>query len=142
MNHPILDSLFTSVPMIVVAVGAMVAACVLWRRAPLSSLLVVVACITSIGLLITFPFAYKAAQHLFATDAESAARIRRAFGMGWSMARATYLILLVIAVYAGRQRSEERRAEQQPASPNPAVASPVQTGGHCRGAGEPERWAD
>jgi NADH:ubiquinone oxidoreductase subunit 5 (subunit L)/multisubunit Na+/H+ antiporter MnhA subunit len=112
MNHPILDSLFTSVPMIVVALGALVTAIVLWRKAPLSSLLVVIACITSIGLLIIYPFAYKAAQHLFATDAESSARIRTVFGVCWSIARATYLILLVIAVYAGRQHHEEERAEQ------------------------------
>jgi hypothetical protein len=106
MSHPILDSLFTSVPMIVVALGAMLAAIILWRRAPLSSLLVIIVCTTSIALIIAYPFAYEAVVHLFATDAESAARIRTAFTLGWSIARASYLILFVVAVYAGRKNHE------------------------------------
>jgi hypothetical protein len=110
MNHPILDSLFTSVPMILVALGAMVTAFVFWRRAPLSSLLVTIACISSIGLMIVYPFAYKAVEHSFVTDAESHARIRTAFGLGWSFARSAYLILLVIAVYAGRKNHEDHPA--------------------------------
>ena len=107
MSHPILDSLFTSIPMIVVALAAMVAAIILWRRAPLSSLLVIIACITSIALIIAYPFAYKAMQHLFVTDAQSDARIRMLFGAGWSIARSTYLVLFVIAVYAGRKNHEK-----------------------------------
>ena len=108
MNHPILDSLFTSVPMIVVALGAIVTAFVLWRRAPFSSLLVVIACISSIALIIAYPFAYEAVVHLVATDAESVARIRTVFTLGWSIARATYLILFVVAVYAGRTNHENQ----------------------------------
>ena len=107
MNHPILDSLFNAMPMIVVALGAMVTAIILWRRAPLSSLLVIIACISTIVLLIVYPFAYKAVEHLFVTDAQSDARIRMIFGFGWSIARATYLVLLVIAVYAGRKNHEK-----------------------------------
>jgi glucan phosphoethanolaminetransferase (alkaline phosphatase superfamily) len=107
MNHPILDSLFNAVPMIVVALGAMVAAIILWRRAPLSSLLVIIACVSSIALLIVYPFAYKVAENLFVTDAQSDSRIRMIFGIGWSIARASYLVLLVIAVYVGRKNDEK-----------------------------------
>jgi hypothetical protein len=107
MSYPILDSLITSVPMIVVALGAMVAAIILWRRAPLSSLLVVIACISSIALMVVYPFAYKAMEHLFVTDARSDARIRVLFGIGWSIARAIYLVLFVIAIYAGRKDHEQ-----------------------------------
>jgi hypothetical protein len=102
MIRPILDSLFTSLPMIIVALGAIAAAFILWRRAPLSSLLVILASISSIALLIVYPFAYKAAQHFFATDPESNARITIVFGMAWSFVRSAYLIMLVVAVYAGR----------------------------------------
>jgi hypothetical protein len=83
-----------------------VTAFVLLRRAPLSSLLVVLACISSIVLIVVYPFAYEAVLHLFATDAQSVAAVRTVFGMGWSIVRATYLILLVIAVYAGRRSDE------------------------------------
>ena len=96
--------------MIVVALGAMVAAITLWRRAPLSSLLVIIACITSIALIIAYPFAYEAVVHLFATDAESVSRIRTVFTLGWSIARASYLILFVVAVYAGRKSHEVQPA--------------------------------
>jgi hypothetical protein len=104
MNHSILHSLFNSVPMIVVALGSMVATFVLWRRAPLSSLLIVIACISSLVLIIVYPFAYEAVVHLSGSDAPSVARINTAFGIGWSIARASYLILFVFAVYAGRKQ--------------------------------------
>jgi hypothetical protein len=107
MNHPILQNLFTAAPMMVVALGSIVTAVVLWRHAPLSSLLVILACGSSLALLIVYPFAYKAVVHLLAEDAQSLARINIAFGVGWSIARAVYLVLLVVAVYAGRKNSRE-----------------------------------
>ena len=107
INSAILTNLLTSLPMVIVALGSMVAALVLWRRAPLSSLLVVLACISSLALIIAYPFAYKAVVHLQAGDTQSLARIDNAFGLGWSIARAIYLILLVVAVYVGRKNSYE-----------------------------------
>jgi hypothetical protein len=103
MSGPILLSLFESAPMIAVAIGAVVTACVFWRRAPLSSVLVILGCILSVALLVSYPFAYKAVVHVWATDDQSLARINLAFSFGWSFFRAIYLILLVVAVYAGRK---------------------------------------
>jgi hypothetical protein len=103
MNHPILQQLFDEVPMIVVASASIVAAFVLWRRAPLSSLLLVLACVTSLALLILYPFAYEAAVRSLGTDGRHVASIKIAFAVGWSVARAIYLILLVVAIYAGRK---------------------------------------
>ena len=107
INPAILRSLFNSLPMIIVALGSMVAAFVLWRRAPLSSLLVFVACISSLALIIAYPFAYKVVAHFQTGDAESMARVNNTFSLGWSIARAIYLILLVVAVYAGRKNYHE-----------------------------------
>jgi hypothetical protein len=106
MIHAIRQQLFNEIPMIVVSFGAIVTAFVLWRRAPVSSLLVVLASISTLVLLIAYPFAYEAAVHLLASNAQSADRIQIAFGVGWSIARAGYLILLVVAVYAGRKEPE------------------------------------
>jgi len=94
--------------MIIVALGGMVTACILWRRAPLSSLLVMIACASSIALLLVYPLAYELIVHFFATNARTLAEVRTAFGMFWSLVRAAYLILLVIAVYVGRQRPGRR----------------------------------
>src|SRR5256885_7027606 len=52
-----LQNLIIQVPMMVVAAGCMVAALVLWQKAPVSSLLVVLACGSSLALLIVYPFA-------------------------------------------------------------------------------------
>lgn len=89
--------------MIAVAIGAVVTAGVFWRRAPLSSLLVILSCLLSVVLLISYPFAYKTVVHVWATDDQSLAQINLAFGFGWSFFRGFYLILLVVAVYAGRK---------------------------------------
>ena len=106
MAPPILQNLFTSMPMMLVAVACAVVAVVQWRRAPVSSLLVVLACGTSLALLLAYPFAYNAAVHLFANED----RIKVVFAFAWSFARAIYLILLVIAVYAGRSQHVQSTA--------------------------------
>jgi uncharacterized protein (DUF697 family) len=93
--------------MIVVALGSIVTALVLWRRAPLSSLLVVLACVSSLALIIAYPFAYELIVHSVSGDAQSITKINSAFGLGWSTARAIYLVLLVVAVYVGRESSHE-----------------------------------
>ena len=90
--------------MIVVAFGAMVAAFIFWRRAPLSSLLLVLACLSSIVLLIAYPFAYELLVHSAADGGYSRAGIDFAFQVCWSIFRASYLILLVFAIYAGRKQ--------------------------------------
>ena len=90
--------------MYVVAVGAIVVAFVFWRRAPLSSLLLVLACITSIVLLVAYPIAYELLVHSVAGRGYSKGGIDFAFQVGWSFFRAGYLILLVFAIYAGRKQ--------------------------------------
>ncbi len=104
MNNPILLTLFEYLPMIVVALGVIVVAFILWQRAPLSSLLLVLACASSLVVLIANPFVYEAVVHLGGSDAHSVASIDFAFQIGWSFFRAGYLILMVFAIYAGRKQ--------------------------------------
>jgi len=104
MSHPILLSFFKDAPMFVVAIGAIVVALVYWRRAPLSSLLLVLACISSIVLLVAYPVAYELVVHSMAGSGYSRGSIDFAFQIGWSIFRASYLILLVFAIYAGRKQ--------------------------------------
>ncbi|MEI7940614.1 MAG: hypothetical protein WCK27_28380 [Verrucomicrobiota bacterium] len=112
MSQPILLSLIKDLPMIVVALAAVVTACVLWQRAPLSSLLLVLASIWSLFLLIAYPFAYETVVHLTAPSPQSIARLNFAFGLGWSFFRAGFLVLLVMAVYAGRPAAQPSRLSQ------------------------------
>jgi hypothetical protein len=96
--------------MIVAALGAVVAACVLWQRAPLSSLLLVLACTWSVFLLILYPLAYEVVVHFAAPNPQSIAKLNFAFGVGWSLFRASYLVPLVMAIYAGRPAHKIARA--------------------------------
>jgi hypothetical protein len=104
MSHHILVSFFKDTPMLVVAFGAIVVAFVFWRRAPLSSLLLVLACICSLVLLIAYPVAYELVVHSEAGSGYSRGRIDLAFQVCWSIFKAGYLILLVVAIYAGRKQ--------------------------------------
>jgi hypothetical protein len=106
MSNPILLSLFKDLPMIAVALGAMAVAVVFWQRAPLSSLLLLLASALSVVLLLLYPLAYELAAHLAPSGVQSAAKLNFVFGLGWSLFRAGFLALLVFAIYAGRnQRS-------------------------------------
>jgi hypothetical protein len=106
MSHPILLALLRDLPMMAAAIGVMVAAFVLWRRAPLSSLLLVLACGSSLLLLILYPFAFTAVLRFGSADTQSVARISALFGIGWSIFRALYLIVMAVAIYAGRRNHE------------------------------------
>jgi hypothetical protein len=103
-NHPILQQLFNQVPMMLVDMGAIVAASLLWRRAPLSSLLIVLACSITLALLLVYPFAYQAVVHALADSRQDVARISALFGVAWAMVGAISTTLLVCAVYAGRRK--------------------------------------
>ena len=90
--------------MMAVDMGAIVAASLLWRRAPLSSLLIVLACSITLGLLLVYPFAYQAAVRVMANSRQDVARISALFGVAWAMVGAISTALLICAVYAGRKK--------------------------------------
>src|SRR5438067_403999 len=97
MNHAILQQLLNQVPMMAVDLGAILAALVLWRRAPLSSLLIVLACSLTLALLLVYPFAYKMVVHVVASGPDDVARISALFGVMWAMVGAISTTLLVCA---------------------------------------------
>jgi hypothetical protein len=96
-----LKQLLTELPMIVVCIGCIVVAFILWRRAPSSSLYLVLACSLSLALFFLYPFAWA---YVLANNYQTEPGIRFAFSFGWSIFRAMFLILLVVAIYAGRKK--------------------------------------
>lgn len=110
MTHPLLFQLFNEAPMVVVMAAVSVTSLVLWKRAPLSSLLILVACIYTLALLLIFPFIHDIVIHRFGTDSQSQAMAYFTFSMIWSTARAFYLILLIVAVYVGREKPKSPSA--------------------------------
>jgi len=104
ISHPVLQQLFNQVPMMFADLGCIVAALVLWRRAPLSSVLILLACGITLALLIVYPFAWAVAVRLVGGDAQAVARIDILFGIGWAVVGAISTTLLVFAVYAGRKQ--------------------------------------
>jgi len=103
ISHPILQQLLNQVPMMVADLGAIVTALILRRRAPLSSLLVILACAFTLILLVLYPFAYKAVVRLLAGDSQTVSTINAAFGTAWAVVGAISTTLLVLAVYTGRK---------------------------------------
>jgi hypothetical protein len=96
----ILRQLVTEVPLIMVCIGCIVVGFIFWKRAPLSSLYVVLACVLTLLLLVGYPAAWWIAR-AFGAKTESILGI--SFGIGWSIARSVSTILLVMAAYVGRK---------------------------------------
>ena len=101
----VLRQLVTEVPLVIVCIGCIVAAFVFWQRAPSPSLCVILACVFTLALLIIYPAAWWYARSL---GAKTGSTVTTAFSVGWSMARATSTVLLVVAVYAGRKNGHEK----------------------------------
>jgi hypothetical protein len=96
-----LKQLVTELPMIIVCIGCMVVAFVFWRRAPSSSLYLVLGCSLSLALFFLYPFAWA---FVLAHDDQAVPGIRMAFSFGWSVFRSLFLILMVVAIYSGRKQ--------------------------------------
>jgi hypothetical protein len=92
--------------MIAVALGGIATGVVLWKRAPVSSLLLVLACASSVVLLVLFPFAYEFLAGLAPRNTRS--DLNFVVRLAWSVFRAAYLVLLIIAVYAGRNHTDQQ----------------------------------
>jgi hypothetical protein len=110
MSHPILSSLVGELPGILAALGGTATGVVLWKRAPLSSLLLVIACSSSVVLLLLYPLAYELLAGL--TSGNDRSGLNFVVRLLWSIFRATYLVLLIVAVYAGRNHTEHQKAQQ------------------------------
>ena len=104
--HYIFLQFMEQIPMMLADLGCIIAACILWRRAPLSSLLVLLACSVPLLFLIVYPFAYELVLHSFASDAQTTRLIYVLSGVANALVGATFTTLLVIAVYSGRKRPE------------------------------------
>src|ERR1019366_6442581 len=101
----IVQQLVTELPFILVCIGGIVVAVTLWRRAPSSSLYVVVACALTLMPLVLHPFAWQVARHTFEGTALTARSINVAFAVFWSIERGIFASLMLLAVYSGRPRS-------------------------------------
>jgi hypothetical protein len=97
-----LRQLGTEVPFILVLIGCIVTACIFWRRAPSSSLCVILACVFTVVLLFMYPFSWAI---VLANGFQKIPGINTAFSVGWSIARGIATVLFVIAAYAGRKRA-------------------------------------
>jgi hypothetical protein len=96
-----LKQLVTELPMIIVSIGCIVVAFVFWRRAPSSSLYLVLGCSLSLALLLIYPFAWA---YVLAHDDQAVPGVRMAFSFCWSVFRSLFLILMVVAIYSGRKQ--------------------------------------
>jgi hypothetical protein len=90
-------------PFILVCVGSIIAALVLWRRAPSASLFVVLGCGLSLVLAAMYPVVW---EYFVAHGRRGDPAVRSAFTFAWSLVRSASTVLLVLAAYAGRQRSQ------------------------------------
>lgn len=100
----VFQQLATELPSILTLIGSIVVAVVLWRRAPSASLYVGLACGLSLVLLILYPVAWQVVRHVAEGDPQTVRRINIAFAVFWSVVRSISTILLVVAVYVGRER--------------------------------------
>jgi hypothetical protein len=98
------QQLVTELPFILVCICGIGVAVALWRRAPSSSLYVVVACGLTLLLLVLHPFAWQVARHTFEGTALTARSINVAFAVFWSIERGIFASLMLLAVYSGRTR--------------------------------------
>ena len=61
----VIQELLTELPSIVACIGGIVLAVTLWRRAPRSSLYVVLACGLTLLLLLAYPIVWQIVRHIF-----------------------------------------------------------------------------
>jgi hypothetical protein len=100
----IFQQLLSELPSIIVCIGSILVALLLWRQAPLSSLYIVLALAPTLVLLIGYPVAWQTVHHLLHSDTAILRKVNIAFAAFWSIVRAISTILLVLAVYTGRRR--------------------------------------
>lgn len=99
----IFQQFLTELPSIIVCIGSIAVAFLLWRRAPSASLFVVLALVPTLLLLIGYPVAWQAVHHLLHNDTDILRKVNMAFAVFWSVIRAISPGLLVTAVYAGQK---------------------------------------
>ena len=97
-----LRQLGTELPLILVLIGCIVAASILWQRAPSSSLYVILACVFTLMLLFMYPFSWAI---VLANGYQKIPGINTAFSVCWSVARGIATVVFVIAVYSGRKQA-------------------------------------
>jgi hypothetical protein len=103
ISQRILQQLLNQVPMMVADLGCIVSAAILWRRAPLSSFFVMLACGATLVLLVGYPFAYTTVVHWLPRDTQTVSTINAVFGTAWAVVGGISTTLLVLAVYTGRK---------------------------------------
>jgi len=101
----IAQQLATELPYALVCTGGIVTAVAFWRRAPSSSLYVLVACGLTLLLLVLHPFAWQMARRVFEGTAVTARGINIAFAVFWAVERGLFASLMLLAVYSGRSRA-------------------------------------
>ena len=100
----VIQQLASELPSILTLAGSIVVAGIFWRRAPSSSLYVVLACGLSLVLLILYPVAWQVVRHTAEGDPQTVRKINIAFTVSWSVVRSISTILLIVAVYIGREQ--------------------------------------
>ena len=100
----ILQALTTEAPSILALAGCVLVGVIFWRRAPLSSLFVLLAGALSLVPLLLLPVAWQVAHNMTGTGRETFRGINMAFSTLWSLMRAVSTMLLLAAVYLGRQK--------------------------------------
>ena len=99
------QQLATELPYALVCTGGIMMALAFWRRAPSSSLYVLLACALTLLLLVVHPFAWQIARRVFEGTAVSARGVNIGFAVFWSLERGLFASLMLLAVYSGRSRS-------------------------------------
>src|SRR5665213_712437 len=95
-----LQQLVPEIPCILVSIGCIVAALMLWRRAPSASLYVVLGCGVTLATVILYPVVWWYVRSL---GVGANPLVRSAFSFGISVADSIKIILFVVAAYIGRR---------------------------------------
>ena len=96
--------LFAEVPVIIVCIGCIVAASILWQRAPAASLYVVLGCGLTLLILILYPVVWWCVRSL---GVGANPMVRDLFSFGFSVGDGAKIILLVVAAYTGRKQAAQ-----------------------------------
>jgi hypothetical protein len=93
--------LLMEAPAIIIYSGCLVAALLFWRRAPAVSLYVLLACGFKLALFVIYPVTW---WYLRTVGIGANPTVRVLFNIGWSLADSLFVVLLVVAAYAGRKQ--------------------------------------
>ena len=95
-------------PVFIACVAGLIITVASWRKSPSASLWALLGFGLALALCVLVPVGQQIAFQLIQGEAMTRAKLNSVLSLFWSMLRATSYVLLLIAVYAGRQEPASR----------------------------------